>query len=267
LEKFDLRVAEDPLVSVIIPVFNGEEFVADAISSVLEGSYSNFELLVVDDCSIDNSVAIVSELCILDSRVRLIRLPKNSGVSEARNQGILSSKGRFVAFLDCDDFWAPEKLRRQIDFMLCNNVSFSFTSYFLVDLTGCIAGSVSAKRDVDFQKILRSNWIGCSTVVLKRELLLCYSFDNSTRREDYWLWMQILKSGVVAYGLSDILGFYRLHDGQSSKRKLEMAHENFKLYLKVHSGSYPLAIKSFLFYSFYGFCKFVRIHLLRRFSF
>ena len=123
------------LVSVIMPSYGSEKFISKSIDSVLLQTYDNWELIIIDDCSPDESNKIIKEYLSKDSRIKFVKLEKNSGAAVARNKGIEIAKGRFIAFLDSDDLWLPEKLEKQISFMKDNNLAFTYSSYMLVDET------------------------------------------------------------------------------------------------------------------------------------
>ena len=159
------------LVSIITPSYKSEKFISQTIESVLGQTYQNWEIIIVDDVSPDNSNKIIEEYSKKDSRIKLIKLEKNSGAAVARNIAIEESKGRYIAFLDADDIWKPEKLEKQIEFMRKNNYAFTYTAYEKVDENGVVFGKIGVPLKVSYNQLLRTCVIGCLTAVYDREKL------------------------------------------------------------------------------------------------
>ena len=196
-----------PLVSVIMPAYNSSETLADSIQSVLGQTFTDWELLVIDDCSPEPLKPIVDHS--QDARIRYIRLEKNSGVAQARNRGIQAARGRYIAFLDSDDLWLPEKLEKQLQFMQENGYAFTYTWYrqFSKDANQ-IGNVVKTKSKVDYQELLKGNDTGCLTVIIDHQQVSHISMP-SQRHEDYITWLNILKQGITAYSLPIVLAKYR----------------------------------------------------------
>jgi teichuronic acid biosynthesis glycosyltransferase TuaG len=262
---FNKETYDSPFVSVVVPLYNNAEFVSDSISSVLSGKYSNLEVIVIDDCSTDRGVDIIEDIMSRDDRVKLITSAQNSGVAASRNLGIDRSQGKYIAFLDSDDFWHENKLSDQINFMVQNSVGFSYTGYNVVNRDGAIVSRINVPKIVNFRKMTFSNWIGCSTVVVSRSVLQDRRFNNITKREDYLLWLEILSESDYAYGLNKPMVSYRRHGAQNSAHKINMASENFALYLRVFDGNYFKATFSFIFYMFFGIIKAIKILFFDKF--
>ena len=159
-------------VSVITASYNCAKFIEESIKSVLNQTYDNLELIIVDDCSTDNTEEIVNEYIKKDSRIKFYRLNNNSGAAVARNKGLDEATGRFIAFLDSDDIWDKQKLEKQINFMQTNNYGFSFTSYRLIDENGGLLNKeIRVPNEITYKKLLKNTIIGCLTVIIDKELM------------------------------------------------------------------------------------------------
>lgn len=217
-------------VSVITPLYNCSDFLEQTIQSVLSQTYKNWEMIMVDDCSKDNSLEIAQRYAAQDSRIKVIQLDKNSGAAVARNTAIEAAKGRFIAFLDSDDLWLPSKLEQQIDFMLQNNVAFSYTAYKKINEKGEVFGFVGVPQKVSYKQLLKTCVIGCLTAVYDTEKLGKVYMPTNTKREDFATWLNILKQIDFAHGLTAPLAQYRVYANQTSGKKASMAKENWRLY-------------------------------------
>ena len=228
---------EDDLVSVIMPVYNASDTVSGSIRSVLSQTRANLELITVDDGSSDTSVSIIETIAASDPRIQLIRSEQNAGIAAARNRGILAAKGRYIAFLDSDDLWRPEKLEQQIAFMQLHQAALSATAYGIIDAKGNKAGSdrFPPAESMDYQKMLRGNPLGCLTVLIDRMELEKQGFHHPLsfpiiRHEDYALWLSITKCGIPAWGLQEVLADYRVDNASASGNKLRSAKWTYEIY-------------------------------------
>lgn len=219
-----------PLVSVITPVYNCALYLEDTIISVLNQTYSNFELILVDDKSSDDSLMIAEKFAAKDSRVKVISLSKNSGAAVARNEGIKLAKGRFIAFLDSDDMWFHNKLERQIEFMANNDVVFSFSAYKKVNETGDDIAYVRVPERVGYEDLLKVCSIGCLTAMYDTSSLGKVYMPLIRKRQDLGLWLKILKKIPFAYGLNEPLAYYRVRNNSISANKLDAARYTWRLY-------------------------------------
>ena len=219
------------LVSVIMPVFNAESHVAEAINSVLHQSHENLELIAVDDASTDSSFKIISD--IRDDRLKCIRLEKNGGAGKARNEGIRLAKGRFIAFIDADDIWLKEKLHAQIKSMQETNVAFSYTDYYLMNEESTLTHRVSSLPSVDYQIMKKNNYIGCLTAIYDVGILGKIFMPERRKRQDWALWMEILTRTERALGLQIPLAAYRRTENSLSRNKLSLMRENYQFYREV----------------------------------
>lgn len=243
------------LVSIITPLYNSQEYIEETIQSILNQNYSNWELIVVDDCSRDESLAIVGEFANKDSRIKIIKLEENSGAAIARNTGIENAKGRYIAFLDSDDLWVPEKLEKQIEFMKGKDISFSFTGYIKIDEDGTEKGQVTIPDVVTYKELLKSNVIGCLTAIYDVEKLGKIYMPNIRKRQDHALWLKILKGHTNAYGLNEPLAKYRIREGSISRNKIKAASYQWKLYREVERLSIGKSLYYFINYAYHGFKK------------
>jgi teichuronic acid biosynthesis glycosyltransferase TuaG len=203
----------EPLVSVVMAAYNASGTIFSAIKSVQLQLYSNWELLVVDDCSTDNTAFIVKSLSIEDSRIKLITLANNSGgPARPRNVAIKEAEGVFISFLDADDEWMPMKLMKQVSFMASSKVAFSCSGYDVISFVGEKIGSYSPPTLCSYNNLLSSNSIGCLTAIYDVRILGKQYFPVCGH-EDYALWLKILRDGHSIYGLRESLALYRLTPG------------------------------------------------------
>lgn len=224
----------EPLVSVITPVYNAAKFLPETIKSVQNQTYKNFELLLIDDCSKDNCPSLIKEFQRNDDRIKYIRLEKNSGASVSRNTGIENAKGRFIAFVDSDDIWEPEKLKVQIDYMLKNKFGFTFTSYRYMKEDGRLTNKVAkAPKKINYNGLLKNTIIGCSTVAIDRDIIGDFSMPLVRRGQDTATWLQILRQEPYAYGIPKDLVNYRLVDDSLSSNKIKALKRTWNTYRNV----------------------------------
>ncbi|MDX5474070.1 MAG: glycosyltransferase [Bacillaceae bacterium] len=222
----------NPLVSIITPSYNSEAYIKDAIESVLAQTYTNWEMIIVDDCSTDNTVKIVNSYN--DKRIQLVKLDVNSGPAIARNTAIAKAAGRYLAFLDSDDQWLPKKLEKQLHFMQINNIGFSFSNYEKITESGNKTGNiVVAPTTIDYNRLLKDNVIGCLTVMLDRDIIGNVSMLNIRTRQDWVLWLVVTKRGFLAYGIQEVLAKYRERNDSISGNKFKMMLQNWKVYREI----------------------------------
>ena len=204
------------LVSVIMPVYNDSIFLTDSINSVLSQSYSNLEIIIVDDNSSDNSIAIIESFN--DKRIRLIKNDQNRGSAYCRNIALKAAKGDYIAFLDADDMWHKEKLEKQLNFMVENGYEFSYTNFIRMDEDGKLGNCyITGPSKVTHKAFIKSDYVGCLTVMYKRSIYLDLEIDNRIRkRNDYALWL-LLSEKSDCYLLDENLSYYRLKKTGISK--------------------------------------------------
>jgi teichuronic acid biosynthesis glycosyltransferase TuaG len=226
-----IRLTMADLVCVIMPVYNAAAFLRDAIESVRRQTYRHWELLVIDDCSSDDTVKIVESMARSETRIRLIRLSCRSGCAAARNRAFAEARGEYVAFLDSDDRWLPEKLTRQIAFMKSTGSTFSFTAMWRdrssVRRPSYVSG---APARLSYRALLKSNDIICSSVLLDRQLLGGSQMASIRKNEDFSLWLQLLKKTPHAHGLNEVCGVYTVRPKSVSSNKTVVALELWRVY-------------------------------------
>jgi glycosyltransferase involved in cell wall biosynthesis len=245
----------DTLVSIIIPCYNSSKFISQTIESVLNQTHQNWEMIIVDDCSTDNSVRILTEYIKNDERIKLIKLEKNSGPAIARNRATEEAKGRYIAFLDSDDVWLPKKLEIQLKFMSKNKVSLCYSSYYLIDETGIETGLFITKEKSNYDKLLKSNFIGNLTAIYDTEYL-GKQYTNNVRRQDYALWLKILKRIDEANGILEPLAKYRIHNKSISANKIKAASWQWNIYRNVEKLNLIKSMYYFMHYAYYGLFKY-----------
>ncbi|MBI66147.1 MAG: glycosyl transferase [Candidatus Marinimicrobia bacterium] len=216
------------LVSIITPTYNSVDFVSRTIDSVCNQTYENWELLIVDDCSEDETVKFINEKYSSDKRIRVIRLEKNSGVGPARNLGIELCRGEFVAFLDSDDIWLENKLEYQLGFMIKNNIPICCTSYFTNNRRKKLIRKVP--ESISYYRILLDNCIGTSTVIYDKRSLDNLIFPDIRRRQDFILWLEYLREGDVIHGINIPLSEYTIRPQSLSFKKFRLIYWNWKVY-------------------------------------
>ncbi len=217
------------LVSVIMPAYNSAATIALSNASLMQQTYANWELIVIDDCSLDNTAKIAEDIAVRDPRVRVIRKAHNEGVALARNTGLGVAKGQYVSFLDSDDLWMPDKLSIQVQFMDENRAAFSFTSYSRFTKEGFVSAPVSIPKQVDYADLLYGNVIPCLTVLIDRTLVGHVEMSN-VRHEDYATWLNLLRSGHRAYGIQLNLAQYRVSTNSTTANKLKSALWTWRIY-------------------------------------
>lgn len=219
-------------VSIIMPAYNAERYITEAIQSVIAQTFTDWELIVIDDASQDSTVEIVQKFSAQNSRILLYRNMQNSGVSATRNRGLDMAIGEYVAFLDSDDIWASDKLEKQIYALLAENAQICYSSYSFIDLSGnSIRIPYIVDKETSYKKLLKENVIGCSTVILSRKFLGSARFDKGYFHEDYVLWLRLLKDGhTKAIGISDVLVQYR--NGGRSSNKIVAVKNRWIVYRK-----------------------------------
>lgn len=229
------------LVSIIVPVYNAEKFIRETMDSVIAQTYSDWELLLVEDCSSDGSADTIEKYIAEKSefRIRLIRQPSNQGAARARNRGILEASGRYIAYLDADDLWAPEKLEHELSFMEEKGAAFAFTGYEFADENGVGLGKVvCVPETLAYRQALSNTTIFTTTVMfdtckISKELLEMPVIKS----EDTALWWKVLRAGYTAYGLDENLAKYRRAGRTLSSNKLEAIRRIWNLYRKAEGMS------------------------------
>lgn len=221
----------DDLVSIIMPAYNCEKYVVEAIESVINQTYSNFELLVIDDGSKDSTLQIINDFAEKDNRIKALQNEKNSGVSATRNRGISIAEGNWIAFLDSDDIWEEEKLEKQMNYAKENDADFIFTGSSYIDEEGKpYSGIFEVPEKVSYRKLLRHNVITCSSVLVKKKYFENIKMEKDEMHEDYAVWLRILKLGISAYGVNEPLLIYRISRNSKSGNKMKTIKMTYKVF-------------------------------------
>lgn len=221
------------LVSIITPSYKSKKFIAETIESVLAQTYTKWEMIIVDDVSPDNSNEIIEKYTAQDSRIKLIKLEKNSGPALARNRAIAVANGRYIAFLDADDIWMPEKLTKQISFMQKNSLALCYSSYEVIDEAGNRLRIFNTKERVSYKSMLKTNSIGCLTAIYDTHILGKVMMPNIIKKQDFALWLQILKQIEYAHGILEPLAKYRIVANSVSRNKLEGLKFMWKIFTEL----------------------------------
>jgi len=220
-----------PQVSIITASFNSARHLADCVKSVRSQTLDDWEHIIVDDGSTDTSVQLIEQLASTDSRIRVIRHETNCGPGEARNTAVAAAKGRYVAFLDADDEWLPDKLRRQVQLMRDGGWAFSYTDYAIIDDNGtALKESVNVPDRLDYTGLLKNTAIACLTVMVDTECIKDLKMPDMPSGQDYALWFRILRKGQVAYGINEVLARYRIVPKSVSRNKYRAARRMWTLY-------------------------------------
>lgn len=208
-------------LSVITPVYKAEDYLKDTIESVLNQTYTDWEMILVDDQSPDRSADIIKDYAAKDKRIKLIQLQENSGAAVARNKGLEAAQGRYIAFIDADDVWLPHKLETQLKFMEENEEAFTYTQYQMVNDDGQVLKKVDKDlpKRLDYKGLLKNTAIACSTVVIDRQVIGDFRMPLKRKGQDTATWLMILRDHDYAYLVPEILGEYRLHEGSLSENK------------------------------------------------
>lgn len=241
-----------PAVSVLMPVRDRAGPLREAVASVRAQTRGDWELLIVDDASTDGSAAAAAALAAADPRIRALALPRPHGAAGARNAGLAAARGRYVAFLDSDDAWHPDKLARQLAFMRARGAAIGFTGYTRIRADGTVTERVRAPERVDHATLLRRNVMGALTVIYDTARTGPQPMPDIPRQHDYALWLRIVRMHGPAAGLDADLATYRVGAGSLSADKRRAAADTWRV-LRRHEGlSLPRAAACFASYAWHG---------------
>jgi teichuronic acid biosynthesis glycosyltransferase TuaG len=219
------------LVSIVMPAYNCEKYVVEAINSVLAQTYRNWELLVLDDGSKDKTLQIIEEFSQKDSRIKALPNGKNMGVSATRNRGIELASGEWIAFLDSDDMWKPEKLEKQFEIVEKEAAEFLFTGSSYINEEGePYKGIFEVPEKITYKKLRNQNVISCSSVLVKKKYFEHIKMEKDEMHEDYAVWLRILKTGVTAFGVNEPLLIYRISRNSKSGNKMKTVKMTYKVF-------------------------------------
>lgn len=246
-----------PIISVVMPAFNSGRYIAEAIKSVIAQSFSRWEMLVIDDCSQDDTVGIAERYCLGDDKIHLLKNPEHLGVSKTRNRGVVEAHGEWIAFLDSDDVWVKDKLQRQIDFADAHPCAkLMFTASAFMNEAGAINEYIfHVPEKVGRRQLLRQNVISCSSVLVSREYMLRFPFiERDMVHEDFVTWLRILECEPFAYGIDEPLLIYRVTGQSKSGNKLTAARMQWNAYDEIGL-RLPDKISNMIFYTINGLVK------------
>ena len=218
------------LVSIIMPSYNTAKFISETIYSVLTQTYTNWELIIVDDCSTDNTDEVAKPF-LSDERIKYIKNEKNSGAAISRNRALCEAKGKWIAFLDSDDLWLPEKLEKQIEFMEKNDYRFSYTNYIEIDEESKTNGKrVTGPKKITKYGMYNYCWMGCLTVMYDAETIGLIQIADIKKNNDYAMWLKVCKK-ADCYLLDEVLAKYRKRSGSISNHGYtKLIKWHYKLY-------------------------------------
>ena len=246
---------ENELISIIMPTYNCAKFIKETIQSVINQTYENWELVIVDDCSNDNTEEIVASFN--DKRIKYHKLEKNSGAAVARTTAMKMATGNYMAFLDSDDLWKKDKLEKQLDFMKKNNYNFTCTAYEQIDEEeNKLNKVIKTKKKANYNRILLDCPVGNSTVMYNVDNLGKFEVPNIRKRNDDALWLQILKKEKFIYGMPDVLMEYRIRNNSISSNKLSLIKYHWQLYREIEHLS---VIRSTFHICWWGMIKILHI--------
>ncbi|SFH70364.1 glycosyltransferase family 2 protein [Modicisalibacter xianhensis] len=241
-------------VSIIMPLYKSGNYCFEAIESVLNQSYQDWELILVDDASGDSTLHIIKEKY-NDKRILTYELEKNSGPAVARNHALSKAHGRYIAFLDSDDLWRPKKLEKQLKFMISNDIEFSYTAYEKINYKGEHMGFVGVPDSVNYNVLLKTCVIGCLTAIYDSAKLGKVNMPEISKRQDFALWLKLLKKTKFAYGIPEPLAIYRVHSDGISFNKRKAAIYTWKVYREVEGFSVLKSTYYFFHYAIRGLIR------------
>jgi len=234
----------EKLVSIITPVYNSEKYVGETIKSVLSQTYDNWEMLIADDCSKDNTGEVIKGF--IDPRIKYFELEKNAGAAVARNKALEKARGKYIAFLDADDMWKPEKLEKQLKFMIENKIGLSFTGYeILRDEENKV---IKVPQKLNYSQFMKNTIIGTLTVMINTDIVDEVRLVNVKKDHDSMTWAKLLRKGHIAYGLNESLAYYRKVEGSISHDKFKAARNHWNNCRNIEKLPLPKCLYYFFFY-------------------
>lgn len=246
----------EPLVSIITPVYNAEEYLEETILSVINQTYKNWELLLIDDCSTDGSYKII-EKYLVDERIKYFKNEKNSGPAITRNIGLNEAEGEYIAFLDSDDIWNHNKLELQINYMEKVRIGICHGDYIFIDKNGKKIKEIVTENNISYKILLKENQIKTSFLVIKKELINEVKFP-SIKHEDFAFFLEILKKGNTSQKINQIVGEYRIQNASVSSNKLKSAIWTWNIYRRYEKLNLIKSIYYFCNYIYRGMRKYKR---------
>ena len=231
------------LVSILTPTFNAEKFIRATIKSVQEQTYENWEMILVDDASTDNTVSIIEDFAQRDNRIKLFKFSENRGNGFARNAALDKATGKYIAYLDADDLWFPSKLEKQIQFLNANNLHFTFSYYDSIDEEGNnLNRRVESPNPLIYKQLFFCNYVGNLTAIYDADYFGKIILETSQKRQDWRLWLTILKQIKTAEVVPESLAFYRIRKDSISSSKIKLIKHNFGVYREFHSYNFMSSV-------------------------
>lgn len=241
---------DNPDISIITPTFNSAPFVDATIDSVVRQTFGRWEMIIVDDGSTDSTIDRVQAWVSRDRRIRLLQNERNLGPGPTRNRGVENRRGRFVAYLDSDDLWLPDKLETQLDFMRQHDSIFSYTSYEIIDDEGrALERRVAAPAELSYEDLLSNTVIGCLTVMVDSSRAPELMMPDLPSRQPLVLWLKILRECGPAQGIDQVLAQYRVRPGSISSNKMKAARQVWRVYRDYEHLAWHKAMRYFLSYA------------------
>lgn len=254
------KTKTEPIVSIITPCYNSQDYIEETIQSVLDQTYQHWELIICDDCSTDNSAKIIQSYVATDSRIKYLKTSKSSGSPTLpRNVAIKFAVGKYIAFLDSDDLWYPHKLDRQVEILESNkNAAIVFSFYEKINESGQRRGRIIKSPDtINYKQLLYGNVIGCLTGMYDTtkvgKILL-----RQTGHEDYVMWLSILKHGYIAKNTNDVQAMYRIRSGSISSNKIKVLKWQWEIYRNIENLGLLKSVFYFCCYVFNGLIKAIK---------
>lgn len=242
------------LVSVIMAAYNAQNTIEMAIQSVLSQTYTDFELLIIDDCSTDKTVEVIRQFN--DDRIRLLHNDRNKGVSKTRYYGVQNAKGTWIAILDSDDMWIADKLERQIELQKQTNAQLLFTGSSFMDADSKkMSWILHVPEQITYKELLKQNVISNSSVLVQKKLFLEHTVLKDNLHEDFACWLAMLKADCTAYGVDEPLLVYRLSANSKSGNKINAAKMNWNTY-RYCGLNIVLSVYYMFWYGIRGLCKY-----------
>jgi teichuronic acid biosynthesis glycosyltransferase TuaG len=251
---------DNSLVTIITPSYNSESFIEEMIQAVLNQTYSNWELLITDDCSTDNTRSIIQNFAERDNRIKLYRLNTNSGAGVARNNSIKHASGHYMTFCDSDDLWEKDFLEKSMHFSRINNAPFVFSSYFRKNENlSKVYTSFIVPKKVNYKSVLKTCPISCLTAFINIDQLGKKYMPELKKRQDAALWLAYLKEIDYAYGIKEPLATYRMRENSLSRNKYKVIKYQWQLYRKSEKISFLKSIRLMAYWFYNGFMKYFNI--------
>jgi teichuronic acid biosynthesis glycosyltransferase TuaG len=233
----------EKLVSIIIPTYNSADFIADTLASVQQQTYPNWEVILVDDGSTDTTLTIAQHIAQTDHRIRIFKNPTNSGTGVTRNNALHHCQGNYIAFLDADDLWKPIKLERQLQFMQEQQQPFTFSFYECIDEIGnSLHKLVEAPRNLSYRQLFFCNYVGNLTGIYDADFFGKIAISSIRKRQDWMLWLTILKKLKSAKPVPESLAYYRIRNNSLSASKVALLQHNFAVYRQFHRYNFVVAL-------------------------